>query len=186
MTDLATLLPNLCAAWATTFPQRQLPAPVVAELIVLGDQLVPALPTAPGEHRPIALDAAGGCCYVRRIGSIDLELDANTNCGTLRLLATVPVRVVALVDLHDFDCRSLEVGPVLTERLLGAIHAGGAAGARIEYKSADDDAARIFTSELGMPVALPARRGVVSLDLTLQVRIDPRCLTACPEPTINT
>jgi len=185
MTDLSNLLPNLCAAWATPFASRQLPAPVVAELIVLGDQLVPAQPTAPGEHRPIPLDAAGGCCYVRRAGPLELQREPNRNCGTFRVQATVPLRVVALVDLYDFDCRSLEVGAVLTERLLGAIHAGGAAGARIEYQRADDDAVRIFTAELGLPVALPARRGVVALDLQLTVTIDPTCLTACPAPTIN-
>lgn len=180
MTDLSSLLPALCQAWADTFPARQLPAPVVAELVVVGDQLLPATPVAPGEHRPVPLDAAGGCCYVRRTGSFDLVRERSGSCATVRVQATMPVRVVAMVDLHDFDCRSLEVGAVLTERLLGAIHAGGAAGARIEYRSADSDAVRIFTAELGAPVALPARRGVVALDLSLTVTVDPRCLTTCP------
>lgn len=182
MTDLSSLLPSLCAAWADSFPARQLPAPVVAELVVLGDQLLPATPVAPGEHRPLPLDAAGGCCYVRRTGSVDLVRERSGSCATARVQATVPVRVVALVDLHDFDCRSLEVGAVLTERLLGAIHAGGAAGARIEYRSADSDAGRIFMAELGTVVALPARRGVVALDLTLTVLLNPACLTYCPDP----
>lgn len=179
MTDLSSLLPALCQAWADTFPARQLPAPVVAELVVVGDQLLPATPVAPGEHRPVPLDAAGGCSYVRRTGALDLQRETVNGCG-YRLRVTVPVRVVCLVDLYDFDCRSLEVGPVLTERLLGAIYEGGAAGARIDYKSADDDAVRIFTAELGAPVVLPARRGVVALDLSLTVTVDPRCLTTCP------
>ena len=185
MTTLPTLLPDLCTAWAATFASYQLPAPVVAELVVVGDQLLPAVPVAPGEHRPILLDAAGGCCYVRRTGAVDLQRLSSGGCATYRVKATVPARVVALVDLYDLDCRGLEVGAVLTERLLAAIVAGGGAGSIIDWRAADTDAARIFTAELGAPVALPARRGVVALDLTLQLTLDPRCVPACPAPVLN-
>ena len=182
---LSSLLPAMAAAWQDAFLSRQLPAPVAAELIAVGDQLVPAVPTSPGEHQALELDAAGGVSYIRRNGSFDLELDTDGNCSTKRYKVTVPIRVVVVADLFNLECRSVEVGAVLSERLLAAVSSTGIPGAavggsgKIYPTRIDNDAARIFLAELGMPVALPARRGVVAMDAKIELIVNANCLPGC-------
>lgn len=187
---LANLLPSLVDYWAPRFAGYALPLPQVAELIVQGDALIPATPTAPGQWRPLDLDAAGGICYVRRTGPVQLTKPSTSgvpaNCGTgRRLVHTVPLRLILLLDAEHLACRSLESNLVALERLLAALEPGaplsglGATG-NVTPLRGDTDAARIFTAELGFPVALPAHRAVAALDLSAELTADPSCLTLCP------
>lgn len=187
---LADLLPSLCAHWALPFTSRGLPAPIAAELVAQGDGTIPAVPTAPGQHRQLALDAAGGCSYVRRTGDAVLARPDGTTCDRRRLRVTVPVRVVVVADLEEFDCRSQEVPLALADRLLGALETGGlpvsalgVAGAKLTPERLLTDAVRIFTDELGYDVPLPARRGLVAVEGELEVVLDPACLPTCPPST---
>lgn len=189
---LANLLPSLCEYWAPKFTAYGLPAPQVAELVVQGDALVPATPTAPGTWRPLDLDAAGGCAYVRRSGPLRL-LKATTptgvpaNCGThSRLEHVVPLRVLLLLDADALECRSLEGGLVALERLLAALDtrlplSGLGATGTVNLLRGDTDSARVFTAELGFPVALPAHRVLAAVDLEVSLQTDPSCLPTCAD-----
>lgn len=184
---LADLLPALAAAWASPFTSRGLPAPVAAELVAQGDGTVPAVPTAPGQHRPLALDAAGGCAYVRRSGEITLARPDSSTCDRRRLRVTVPVRVVVVADLEGWNCRTQEVALALADHLLGALETGGLpvtalglSGAKLTPERLLTDSVAIFTDELGYAVPLPARRGLVAVEAELEVVLDPACLPTCP------
>lgn len=184
---LSQLIPQLTQRWADAFRAHDLPVPVAAELIRQGDHVLPASPTAPGEHRPVELDARGGATYVRRDGPWDLTpatTSTRTGCGK-KYTATVPLRIVVVADTTEWTCRDREVGAVLAERLLAAIITGGVPLAdlgtqpKLTADKLDDDAARIFGTELGEAVALPSRRAVVALNATLTITFDPTCLPAC-------
>lgn len=184
---LADLLPNLAAHWAQPFTSRGLPAPLAVELVPQGDGLIPAVPTAPGQHRPLALDAAGGCAYVRRSGEVTLARPDSSTCDRRRLRVTLPVRLVVVADLEGWDCRTQEVALALADHVLGALETAGlpvaalgVAGAKLTPERLQTDAVRIFTDELGFPVPLPARRGLVAVDVEVEVVLDPACLPTCP------
>lgn len=191
---LSNLLPSLADFWTPRLASYALPACQVAELIVQGEALVPATPTAPGTWRPLDLDAAGGCCYVRRVGAVQLSRATSptgvpANCGTAaKVTARVPVRVLLLLDAERLECRHLETGLVALERLLAAVDTtlaldGLGARGSLLLQRGDTDAARIFTAELGFPVALPAHRAVAALDLEVSLTLEPGCLPTCtPDP----
>lgn len=187
---LSNLLPSLADFWTPRLATYGLPACNVAELIVQGDALIPATPTAPGNWRPLDLDAAGGICYVRRVGALQLSKETTAggvpaNCGTAtRLVHRVPVRVLLLLDAEALECRHLEGGLVALERLLAAVFTslpldGLGARGTLTLQRGDTDAARIFTAELGFPVALPAHRVVAALDLEVALTTEPSCLPTC-------
>lgn len=185
--SLSLLLPTLAERLTTALDARGLPACRPAELIAQGDGKIPAEPTAPGQHRPLPLDAAGGCCYLRRTGDATLEpFSTLQNCAGKRVRVTLPLRLVVVADLDRLECRDREVGLVLAEYLLGALEAAGlplaalgAAGGKTVPRRLSSDPVRILTEELGFPAPLPARRGLATLDLELELVVDPACLPTC-------
>jgi hypothetical protein len=193
MTDalLSILLPTLASRWSSTFRAYDLPAPVAAELLPLGGGAkTPGVPVAPGEHRPLPLDAAGGVAYVRRDGPLEIVPSTSptrNGCGR-KLTLTLPLRVVAVADVTEWTCRDRPVGEVVGERLLAAVSVAGVpitdlgTNPKFTPQKLDDDAVRIFTDELGEAVPLPARRAVAVLVGTLTLTYDPTCVDPCPAP----
>lgn len=188
--SLSALLPALCARWTPLLLANNLPAARVAELVPQGDHLVPAEPTAPGQHRPLALDARGGCVYLRRAGELELERTDDSTCARKRLQVTVPLRLVAVFDAEVLACRSAETTLVAAEKLLAILETAGlpvaevgAARLRLLPTRVLTDVPRLLEEELGTAAVLPAARVAVGLTLSCELTLDPSCLPSCSLPT---